>query len=92
MLTGRRFLEFLERKLVEHGVTKCIPNEETLRLHALRYHEHRLARELLERHRNELKAQAAVIPIPADLPHKVARLLSEHPEWPWDKAVAEILR
>src|SRR6516165_12827053 len=47
MLPGRRFLDFVQRKLALHGVTKCIPEEEMLRLHLRRSYEHQLAQELL---------------------------------------------
>jgi hypothetical protein len=90
MLLGRAFITFLERKLREHGITKVIPDSETLALQARRYYEWKLAKELLDQERDRLKAQAAAIPIPPELETKVAALLGKHPEWPWDKAVTEI--
>jgi hypothetical protein len=91
MLTGRRFLTFLEQKLSAHGVTKYIPNEEILSLHLQRAREHRLAKELLDKHRLELKAKAAAMPMPGNLMQVVSDFLKEHPEQPWDKAMTEIL-
>jgi hypothetical protein len=91
MLPGRRFLAFLERKLAAHGVSKYIPNEATLRLHLSRFREWQLAKELLNGHREELKARAAALPMPKDLRSTVVSLLAKHPEWPWDKAVTELL-
>jgi hypothetical protein len=91
MLPGRRFLAFLERKLSAHGVSKYIPDEATLRLHLSRFREWQLAKELLNGHREELKARAAVLPMPEDLRSTVVSLLANHPEWPWEKAVTELL-
>jgi len=90
MMTAPTFIAFLERKFAAYGVTKLIPDPETLALHARRCCERKLAKELLDQHRDQLKEEAAAIPIPLDLDPRVAGLLVEHPEWPWDKAVTEI--
>jgi hypothetical protein len=91
MLSGRRFLDFLERKLRAHGVSKYIPDEATLLLHLSRFYQWQLTKELLNAHREDLKARAAAMPMPEDLRSTVLSLLVKHPEWPWDKAVTELL-
>jgi hypothetical protein len=90
MLTGRRFLAFLEGKLAAHGVEKYIPDEETLRLHRRRFYEYQLAKKLLDEHRSALQEKAASLPLPQDLLSTVKALLEQHPEWPWDQAVTDI--
>jgi hypothetical protein len=91
MLSGRRFLAFLERKLAAHGVKKYLPeSDETLRLHLQRYREWQLAKELLSQHRSALSAAAAAMPIPSDLRSEVIRLIAKHPQWPWDQAVTAL--
>jgi hypothetical protein len=92
MLPGRAFIAFLERKFAEHGVTKLIPDSETLALQARRYYEWQLAKELLDGHRDELKAKAAAMPIPPDLDLAVKDLLADQPELAWDMGVVEILK
>jgi hypothetical protein len=92
MLPGRAFIAFLERKLAQHGVTKVIPDPETLALQARRYYECTLAKELLDRHRDELKAKAAAMPIPPDLDLALEALLADQPELAWDMGVVEILK
>jgi hypothetical protein len=92
MLSGRRFLDFLERKLRQHGVTKYIPDEATLREHLTRFRERQLAKELLNTHRDELKAKAAEMPIPEALDQAVKDSLADQPELPWDMAVVGILK
>ena len=91
MLPGRAFIAFLERKLQQHGVTKVIPDPETLALHARRYYEWQLTKELLDQERDKLKAKAAAMPIPLDLDLEVDDLLADRPELAWDMAVVEIL-
>jgi hypothetical protein len=87
MLSGRRFLDFLERKLREHGLSKYIPDEATLREHLTRFREWHLTTELVDAYREQLKARAAAIPMPALLRPAIEKLLAKHPELPWDEAV-----
>jgi hypothetical protein len=90
MMTAATMIEFLKRKLDYHGIRKIIPDEEILRLHLVRYRQWQLAKELLNQHRDELKAKAAAMPIPEDLERAVEDLLYDHPELPWDSAVTLI--
>jgi hypothetical protein len=91
MMTAPQFIRYLERKFDEHGVTKLIPDSETLALHARRYHERQLTKELLDQERERLKAKAAAMPIPEDLDLAVEDFLADRPELAWDMAVVEIL-
>jgi hypothetical protein len=89
-MTAPVFVQFLEEKFAEHGIKKVVPDGKVLEAHARRCFERTLTKELLEEHGDELKAKAAAIPIPPDLETKVAALLGEHPESPWDKAITQI--
>jgi hypothetical protein len=83
-MTARQFINWLEAKLVEHGVTKVVPSADVL---ASAWHR---ARKLEAVN----KAIAQVLPdtgaVPSDLEHRVRELLVEQPELAWDEAVMQL--
>jgi hypothetical protein len=89
MMYAPTFIALLERKFAAFNVGKLIPDLETLQTHTRRYRQWQLAKELLDEHRDELKAKASALPMPEDLQSAVSALLEEHPQWPWDKAVTK---
>lgn len=86
------FVDFLERKLVEHGVCKVVPDSVTIEFHARRVIEQVLAEEALEKLKDELQEKSSAISLPDDLERQVANLLRDNPAIPWDHAVAQCVR
>jgi hypothetical protein len=86
------FVEFVTRKLREQDVRKLIPEAEVLERHARRVLTRRLLNRQIEVIRAAVEAEAAGIGLPADLAERVAALLQQRPERPWDLAVAAITR
>lgn len=85
------FVGFLERKLMEHGIHKVVPDRDTLERHAHRVIEERLASELMRRSRPRLVAKAASTVLPGDLDIQLRSILEDRPELSWDQAVAEVV-
>jgi hypothetical protein len=86
------FVDFLERKLAEHGIRKVVPDPATLERHARRVIEQGLAEEALRENRARLQAEVASAALPEDLGDRVRSLLEQEPGLPWDLAVAAVVR
>ena len=86
------FVDFLERKLVEHGVHKVVPPDDVLIQHAKDVITRAITNKALEKIRSAAETDAAAIELPDDLPEQVFAALEEDPEIPWDLAVANIAR
>jgi hypothetical protein len=91
-MTSRQFVDFLERKLAEHGVEKVVPDAEIIEQHARRLVEQRLAKEEIEKIRDRLAKEAAAHKLPRGLAGRVRKLLTDRPELSWDMALALILQ
>ena len=90
-MTSRQFVDFLERKLTEHGVEKVMPDQTSLTQQARRLIEAQLTERALDNIRDDLAVQAAAQELPLDLADQVRALLAEHRELPWDAALARII-
>ena len=89
-ITSRQLVDFVERKLQEHGIGKVVPNENEL-ADAYRLFAHgREAAQVIERELAKLNGGSPV-QIPTDLRERVAQYLAEHPTMRWDEAVASVL-
>jgi hypothetical protein len=90
-LVGRTFIDWLEAKLAEHGVTKVTPDPATLE-HAYRraYERETINRALLD-FAPVAAAKAARTPVPANIVTLVTDGLREQPELAWDHVLAEIV-
>src|SRR6185436_3509976 len=86
-MTSRQFVDFLERKLTEHGVEKVMPDQTSLTQQARRLIEAQLTERALDNIRDDLAVQAAAQELPLDLADQVRALLAEHRELPWDAAL-----
>ena len=86
------FVAFLERKLAEHGIRKVVPDDDTMRSHARRIIEEKLAEQALMEVRTKMQTEAAATQLPADLGEQVRSILADRPDLPWDEAVAAIIR
>jgi hypothetical protein len=90
-MTSRQIIDFIEKKFAEHGVKKLIPDDETLDQHARRVIKDRLTHEVLSTFENDIQRDTDAAQLPEDFRQQVEGLLEEHPELPWDAAVALIL-
>ena len=90
-MTSPQLIAFVEDKLAQHGVTKLVPEEETLTQHARRLIEQQFAAAAVEKLKAELSQEAAKTPLPADLRARVEEVHAAQPELPWDAALAELL-
>jgi hypothetical protein len=91
-MTSRQLIEFLERKLVEHGVEKVIPSRDVLERHARRVVERELASRALAEVKVEIEEAAKGIVLPDDIENRLRKYLAEHPSISWDEALAIIVR
>jgi hypothetical protein len=90
-MTADVFVAFLERKLDEFGVRKLVPDEEVMEGHARQVLKRAVANRRLDAVRAEIEAEAAAMVLPADFRARVAALLAQKPELPWDIAVARVV-
>ncbi|MBV9018109.1 MAG: hypothetical protein JO058_20870 [Alphaproteobacteria bacterium] len=90
-MTSRQFIDFLEAKLVEHGVKKVLPEAGVIEKHARRLIEQRLARDALAEIREDLANEAAGYPLPEDLVAWVQNNLDEYPSLAWDTVLAHAI-
>jgi hypothetical protein len=87
------FIDFLQRKLTEHGVRKVVPAaDNVLEQHARRVITRELTKKALDQIRPQIEVKAAAVELPADLRNQVVAELGVRPEIPWDVAVADIAR
>src|SRR5262249_42202162 len=75
-MTSRKFVDFIERKLTEHGVKKAIPEPGIIEQHARRLIEQQLAAKTFAEIRDWLAAQAEAYELPDDLERSVRQLLA----------------
>jgi hypothetical protein len=87
-MTSDQLVDFVERKLTEHGVKKIVPDDARL---ASAYDLERRnikAEELVRRELN--KMNGAGFTLPTDLRTRVQALLQQQPHLSWDEAVCDI--
>ena len=86
-MTSRQLVDFVERKLNEHGVTKLIPDADTLaRTYRMFVASDQLS-EKFEELEDRLEDEAHDVKVPADLRAKVEKLLEEKRHITWHRAV-----
>jgi hypothetical protein len=90
-MSSRQFIDFIERKLEEHGVEKVIPEAELITSHARRLIEQKLIHDAVEKMRDRIADEAQQTDLPDDLADRVSAVLEEQPELSWDQAVAVVL-
>jgi DNA topoisomerase 6 subunit A-like protein len=87
-MTSEQFITWLERKLVEHGVTKIVPGPKAL---ARAYRRAMFLRDVdraTEKIRKRIAAKDVVVP--DDLGDRVSAILAENPATSWDRAVWKV--
>lgn len=86
-MTSRQLVDFVERKLKEHGVTKLIPEADTLaRTYRMLVASDQLF-EKFEELEHRLEDEVDDVEVPADLRAKVEELLDEKRHLTWHRAV-----
>jgi hypothetical protein len=82
-----QLIDFIERKLEEHGVKKVVPDEERLGEAFQLFARGVRLEEAVEA---ALRDDRESIEVPADLSQKIRAYLEEHPEMSWEVAVQTI--
>jgi hypothetical protein len=90
-MTSDELVDFIERKFEEHGVSKIIPADSVLEQHARRMLERHTVLRELDKLLPEIRKQVAKTKLPEDLRTRVAGLLENSPELPWDAAIGMIM-
>jgi hypothetical protein len=88
--TSRELVDWIEAKLRGHGITKLIPDGETLEI---AYRRAIAARHFSKESPRLIKAAdrvGAKASPPDDLDRRVRGLLKRHPELPWEEAVSRV--
>ena len=83
--TSADLVTFIEKKLVEHGVKKIIPDKATLEAAYRRVVKNEFIRERFDTLKCEADEHADAAKVPS-LQRKVAKLLKDDPSLPWDAA------
>ncbi len=89
--TSDQFVDWLDFKLTKHGVEKVIPNKKTLEQAYRRAAAVRRYQESLDSAEEEISTYAEGLKLPGDLRKQLAKMLSEDPALPWDKALAQLV-
>jgi hypothetical protein len=90
-MTSRQLVDFIEEKLEEHGVEKVIPDDAIIEQHARRMIARQLVEQAIAKISKEITEQAETAELSADLRERIAAVLKQQPELPWDVAVAQIV-
>ena len=88
MFTGSEFVELVESKLEEHGVTKVVPDADTLEAAWKRAH---LVRKLNVLISNIYDGEGDIPPVPDDLAHQIRGEFEAEPSRSWDEAISHIV-
>jgi hypothetical protein len=90
-MASDELITFIEGKFKEHGVSKVIPDDDALQLHARRMLERRMVLQEMDKMLPDIRKRVTEVVLPDDLHELVEDLLDENPELPWDAAVSEIM-
>lgn len=90
-MSSPQLVDFVERKLTEHGVKKLVPDDEILEQQARRVIKERLTQEALSKVAEEIEQETESAVLPEDFRWLVEGVLEEHPQLSWDAAVAFLL-
>jgi len=86
MLSTEDLIKFLERKFIEYGVKKVIPDEETLR----KAYRRAVFCQEMEEKANEIQIEQEDLTIPDGLAQKISDSLAENPAQSWDEVVWDL--
>jgi hypothetical protein len=89
-MTSPQFIDFIERKLLEHGIKKVVPDKEELRKAYNLFARAHTIKQIIKRELKKLKSDA-VVRVPREIEKHVRQYLREHPEQRWDAAVEQVV-
>jgi hypothetical protein len=89
--TSDQFVAWLDSKLIEHGVAKVIPDNETLDQAYRRAAAVRRYQQIIDEAGDKIATYAQGLTVPDTLRANVARRLANDPTLAWDEALAELL-
>ena len=90
MLTSDELVELIETKLTKIGIAKVVPDPDVLAPAYRRAYQVGLLNRALAAAADDARRQAAEIDVPDLLVERVRAYLKEHPEEPWDAAIASL--
>jgi len=86
-MTSEQFVEFIERKLTEHGIEKIVPSKQTLDKAYQLFERSRRLEETFDKMAKELETADARAP--DDIKNRVTEIMRKRPRLRWDAAVME---
>jgi DNA topoisomerase VI subunit A len=90
-MTSRQLIDFVEGKLKQHGISKVIPDAETLaRTYEMFAASDRLS-EAFDELTQDLADESEQIKVPDDLKVRIETLLKENPDLTWHRAIRMIV-
>ena len=90
MLTGRQFIEFVERKMQQHGVRKVVPDRETLQAAWNRAIRVSRINVLIRGDEPTTDLNAPLPPAPDDLADHIRKAFEQDDAQSWDEALWDI--
>ena len=86
-MASDQLVEFMERKLEEHGIRKVVPCKDLLGDAYQAFHRSKQLRDIFEQAESEFEETEIDVPVPDDLELQVHKILEEHDDLRWDDAV-----
>ena len=88
-MTSDQMIDFVERKLKQHGIEKVVPDADDLATAYALFARSHQAEQIVRRELKKLNG--AAVEVPPDLAQRVRRHLLQHPEVRWDQAVLNLV-
>jgi hypothetical protein len=88
--TSDALVTWIERKLVEHGVKKIVPDDSTLVAAYRRASEHAAVQKMIDEAVGALREKLKAAAVPADLRAQLEEGLAADPTRPWDSIVMDL--
>jgi len=89
-LASDQLVAFIERKLKEHGISKVVPDNDTLAAAYRRMRRQLTVQQVIDKAVAELGGEDEALPVPRNLESLIAKRLKENPAKSWDAALREI--
>jgi hypothetical protein len=86
-MASDQLVEFIERKLEEHGVRKVVPGKDLLGDAYQAFHRSRQLQDIFEKAESEFEEEESEIDVPDDLESRISKILKKNDDLRWDDAV-----
>jgi hypothetical protein len=90
-MASDQLVEFIERKLKEHGIGKVVPGKDLLGETYQAFHRSAQLRDIFEEVESEFDEEENEIEVPDNLESQVRKILKKHDDLRWDDAVQVVL-